>query len=40
MDKCKHCGIETGGADCCFKCLLETSPKARAIFQDSNNEVN
>ncbi len=34
MAKCKYCGIETGGADCCFKCLLETSSKARIIFQD------
>ncbi len=31
-ENCEHCGIETGGASCCFKCLLETSPKARVIF--------
>ena len=29
---CKHCGVETGGADCCFPCLLKTSQKARIIF--------
>lgn len=33
-NKCKHCGTETGGADCCFECLLKTSPKARIIFEN------
>lgn len=32
LSNCKHCGVVTGGADCCFPCLLETSEKARILF--------
>ena len=31
---CKHCGTETGGANCCFPCLLKTSEKTRQLFPE------
>lgn len=31
---CAHCGVETGGASCCFSCLLKMSSKARKLFPE------
>ncbi len=31
---CKDCGIQTGGADYCFKCLFKRTPKVRIMFLD------